>query len=390
MKVARGDSIFFEVLKKDKGTKARAGHFRTEHGEVKTPVFMPVGTQATVKALAPEDLLDIGAEIILSNTYHLYLRPGHRLIEALGGLHRFMHWDGPIATDSGGFQVFSLAPLRRISEEGVLFRSHLDGSEYFLGPEEAIEIQIALGSDIMMCFDECIPYPSTYDYTLQSSDLTARWAERCKEKKEKDGRGRLFGIIQGGMYPELRKRSAKQILGIGFDGYAIGGLSVGESKSMKTEMIREVLTILPEDRPRYLMGVGKPEDIVECISLGVDMFDCVMPTRNARNGMLFTSFGRVIIRNAVHEKDEAPIDPSCLCYTCQNYSRAYLRHLYCANEILAARLNTIHNLHYYFSLIRDARKAIETGDYRSFQMQFYIQRNEEANIDKRAQIGDTS
>lgn len=339
---------------------------------------MPVGTQATVKALAPEDLIDIGAEIILSNTYHLYLRPGHRLIESLGGLHRFMHWLRPIVTDSGGFQVFSLAPLRKISEEGVWFRSHLDGSEHFLGPEEAIEIQMALGSDIMMCFDECIPYPSTYDYTLQSSDLTARWAKRCKEKKRDEG-GSLFGIVQGGMYSELRKRSALQILEIGFDGYAIGGLSVGEGKAIMIDMIQEVLPLLPENRPCYLMGVGKPEDIVECISFGVDMFDCVMPTRNARNGMLFTSFGRVIIRNAAYERDEAPIDPSCSCYTCQNYSRAYLRHLYCANEILASRLNTIHNLHYYFSLIREARKAIEAGDYGSFRMQFYSQREGEAS-----------
>jgi queuine tRNA-ribosyltransferase len=379
MRLPVGDSIFFEVLKEDEGTAARVGRIHTGHGPVKTPVFMPVGTQATVKALAPEDLIDVGAEIILSNTYHLYLRPGHRLIESLGGLHRFMHWEGPIVTDSGGFQVFSLAPLRRISEEGVRFRSHLDGSEHFLGPEEAIEIQMALGSDIMMCFDECIPYPSTSDYTLSSSDLTARWAKRCKGKVEEEGgRGRLFGIIQGGMYPELRRRSALQILDIGFDGYAVGGLSVGEGKSMMIDMIREVLPLLPGDRPRYLMGVGKPEDIVECIPLGVDMFDCVMPTRNARNGMLFTSFGKVIIRNAVYQRDEAPVDPSCSCYSCRHYSRAYLRHLYCVNEILASRLNSIHNLHYYFSLIREARTAIEKGEYGSFRMKFYNQREGEA------------
>ncbi len=381
MRLPVGDPIFFEVLKEDEGTAARVGRIQTKHGNVKTPVFMPVGTQATVKALAPEDLIDIGAEIILSNTYHLYLRPGHRLIESLGGLHRFMHWERSIATDSGGFQVFSLASLRKISEEGVRFRSHLDGSEHFLGPKEAIEIQIALGSDIMMCFDECIPYPSTYDYTLRSTDLTARWANRCKEKvQEKTGGGHLFGIIQGGMYPELRRRSALQILEIGFDGYAVGGLSVGEGKSMMIDMIREVLPLLPEDRPRYLMGVGKPEDIVECIPLGVDMFDCVMPTRNARNGMLFTSFGRVIIRNSVYQRDEAPVDPSCSCYTCRNYSRAYLRHLYCANELLASRLNTIHNLYYYFSLIGEAKTAIEEGNYGSFKMKFYSQREGETVV----------
>jgi queuine tRNA-ribosyltransferase len=336
---------------------------------------MPVGTQATVKAVTPEELIEVGAEVILSNTYHLYLRPGHKLIKGLGGLHRFMHWNRPIVTDSGGFQVFSLASLRRIMEEGVLFRSHLDGSEHFLGPEESIDIQIDLGSDIMMCFDECIPYPSTRDYTMRSSALTARWAKRCKERKGDKG-GLLFGIVQGGMHPDLRKMNAEEIVNIGFDGYAIGGLSVGETKSMMMEMIETVLQVLPDNRPRYLMGIGKPEDIVECIPLGVDMFDCVLPTRNARNGMLFTHTGKVMIRNAIYENDDGPVDQYCNCYTCRNYSRAYLRHLHMANEILAARLSTIHNLNYYFSLIQNAREAISAGDYESFRSKFYSMREE--------------
>ncbi|MFH2011193.1 MAG: tRNA guanosine(34) transglycosylase Tgt [Pseudomonadota bacterium] len=367
----------FNLLKKDSSSHARLGKIRTKHGELTTPAFMPVGTQGTIKSLSPEDLKAVGAEIICSNTYHLYLRPGHEIIKKLGGLHRFMGWDSPILTDSGGFQVFSLSALRKITEDGVHFQSHIDGTRHFISPEKSIEIQEALGSDIIMCFDECIPYPSSYDYTLNSVNMTGKWAERCKIAK-RSGESALFGIIQGGMFGDLREKSVESILNIGFDGYAIGGLSVGETRPMMYEIIIKTLPFLPEDSPRYLMGVGTPEDLVESIRLGVDMFDCVIPTRNARNGMLFTSKGKILIKNAQYIDDDSPLDDDCQCYTCRNFSRGYLRHLLVANEILSPRLNTIHNLTYYFTLINEIRDAIEKGRYAEFSNQFYELRSQQA------------
>ncbi|UCD85285.1 MAG: tRNA guanosine(34) transglycosylase Tgt [Deltaproteobacteria bacterium] len=356
----------FELVKKEANTQARLGRLKTPHGEVKTPVFMPVGTQATVKSLTPEDLKDIGAEMVLANTYHLYLRPGVDIIKDLGGLHCFMNWEMPLLTDSGGFQIYSLGELSKIGEEGFTFKSPFDGSEHFLSPEDVMDIQEKLGADIIMTLDECTSYPASYDYTLNSLELTTRWAGRCKQAKSREDQA-LFGIIQGGMFPELRRRSAEQIVGIGFDGYGIGGLSVGETKSMMWEMLESTLPFLPEDQPRYLMGLGKPEDLVEAVSRGVDMFDCVLPTRNARNGSLFTSEGKVVIKNSEYTRDGAPLDPNCECYTCRNYTRAYLRHLFMAQEILSARLNTIHNLYYYIELIGQIREAIGEDRLPQFQ-----------------------
>jgi len=319
---------------------------------------MPVGTQGTVKSLLPETVRELGAEIILSNTYHLYLRPGHQLIKKLGGLHRFMNWNGPILTDSGGFQVYSLGALRKISEEGVTFQSHIDGSRHFISPEISIEIQEALGSDIVMCFDECTPYPADFDYAQKSLDLTLRWAERSKKAKKENGQA-LFGIVQGSVYPELRKKAIQEIINIGFDGYALGGLSVGEPIETMLELVAEHAPLLPENAPRYVMGVGTPGDILACVERGIDMFDCVIPTRCARNGLLFTKFGKIVIKNAIFREDENPIDPQCDCYTCRNYSRAYLRHLFMAKEILALVLNTIHNVRHYMALMEEIRSAIE-------------------------------
>ncbi len=368
----------FELIKKDLHSQARLGKITTSHGQVNTPVFMPVGTQATVKAMTSEELKEIGVEIILSNTYHLYLRPGHELIKNIGGLHKFMHWDRPILTDSGGYQVFSHNELRKIKEEGVYFQSHLDGSRHFLSPEKAIEIQEALGADIIMCFDECTPYPATRDYTADSMERTHRWAKRCKEKFIHDSRltahSSLFGIVQGGMFQDLRKQSAEEITGICFDGYAIGGLSVGEDKIIMYDTVDATVPYLPYDKPRYLMGVGTPEDLVECVTRGVDMFDCVMPTRNARNGTLFTKRGKLGIRGALFANDTKPVEDGCGCYTCRNYSRAYLRHLFAASEILAARLGTYHNLYYYINLMRDIRKAIEEDRFGEFKKEFYENR----------------
>ena len=387
----------FRLIKKDLHTRARLGKITTRHGQVSTPVFMPVGTQATVKAMTPEELKEIGVEIILSNTYHLYLRPGHELIRDMGGLHRFMHWDRPILTDSGGYQVFSHCELRQIKDEGVYFQSHLDGSKHFLSPEKAVEIQEFLGADIIMCFDECTPYPATRDYTAASMELTHRWAKRCKdfhetekqrsgetEIKKSEGSGfspilpfshspvqALFGIVQGGMFNDLRKESAEAITEIGFDGYAIGGLSVGEDKMLMYEMIDAAAPFLPAAKPRYLMGVGTPEDLVEAVARGIDMFDCVMPTRNARNGTLFTKHGKLGIKSARYANDPNPVEGGCGCYTCRNYSRAYLRHLFAANEILAARLGTTHNLYYYTKLMADIRDAIETDRFQEFMEGFY-------------------
>jgi queuine tRNA-ribosyltransferase len=365
----------FEIL----GTSgpARLGRITTPRGIINTPAFMPVGTQGTVKAMSPEELGAMGAEIILGNTYHLYLRPGHRTVEKLGGLHGFMNWPGPVLTDSGGFQVFSLASLRKITPEGVSFQSHIDGSRHFLDPALSIEIQHALGAEIIMAFDECTPYPSTREYALNSLELTTDWALRSKEAHEKlsidmdkEARPSLFGIIQGGMYRDLRIRSSEEITGIRFDGYAVGGVSVGEPKEDMYDIIGYMAPVLPEHCPRYLMGIGDLKDILVAVEAGFDMFDCVMPTRNARNGTLFTSEGRISIKRAEYAEDPAPLDPACGCYTCSNYSRGYLRHLFMSREILSMRLNTIHNLYFYLEFMRNIRDAIKEDRYMEFKRQW--------------------
>lgn len=350
--------------------QARRGRLIFERGMVETPAFMPVGTYGTVKAMTPEELKGIGAQIILGNTFHLMLRPGTDIIEQHGDLHDFMHWDGPILTDSGGFQVFSLADMRKITEEGVTFQSPVDGSKIVLDPERSMEVQRKLGSDIVMIFDECTPYPATREQARESMELSLRWAERSK-KAHGDSPSALFGIIQGGMYADLRKVSAEGLRKIDFDGYAIGGLSVGEPRPERNEMLDATVCHMPEDRPRYLMGVGKPQDIVDAVLRGVDMFDCVLPTRNARNGFLYTTQGVVKIRNAVHANDTRPVDENCGCYTCQNYSRSYLRHLDKCGEILGARLNTIHNLYFYQQLMRELREAIEQDRLEDYARDFY-------------------
>ena len=350
----------FELLEND--GSARRGRLTFDRGTVETPAFMPVGTYGTVKAMTPEELRDIGAEMILGNTFHLMLRPGTDIIAAHGDLHDFMGWSGPILTDSGGFQVFSLAELRKLSEDGVTFASPVDGSRVFLGPEESMAVQRALGSDIVMIFDECTPYPASENEARQSMQRSLRWAERSK-RAHGDNPAALFGIVQGGMYPELRRDSAGGLLEIGFDGYAIGGLSVGEPEAERERILEATCPLLPDDRPRYLMGVGRPQDLVAAVARGVDMFDCVLPTRNARNGHLFTSQGVVRIRNARYAHDTGPVDPECDCYTCRRFSRAYLRHLERCNEILGHRLATLHNLHYYQSLMRRMRQAIEAGSF---------------------------
>jgi queuine tRNA-ribosyltransferase len=349
--------MHFEVLKKDNNSRARLGRCHTAHGVFHTPAFIPVGTQATVKAMTPEELRDLGAEIILSNTYHLYLRPGHERIRRLGGLHRFMHWEHPLLTDSGGFQVFSLNSLVKVSEEGVEFQSHLDGSRHFITPEKAIAIQEALGADIIMCLDECTPYPASHEEAECSLQRTLKWSRRCRESHRASHQA-LFGIVQGGMYSDLRRKGVEVLVEIGFDGYALGGLSVGENQEIMVRVIAETAPLLPENLPRYVMGLGMPGDMIEAVREGVDMFDCVLPTRNARNGMLFTRSGKMAIKNAKYAEDPSPIEPGCPCYTCRNYSRAYLRHLYFAEEILAFRLNTIHNLHFYLTFMREMRQAI--------------------------------
>jgi len=349
----------------------RAGLMTLKRGEIKTPVFMPVGTNATVKAMTPEELSEMGAECVLANTYHLYLRPGHEIIKSVGGLHRFMNWERPLLTDSGGFQVYSLALLRDITEDGVYFRSHIDGSMHFIGPVEAMIIQSDLGSDIAMVFDECTPYPSEYDYALKALERTTRWAGICKDWATRTGNGQiLFGIVQGGMYKDLRRRSLEELIGIGFDGYAVGGLSVGEPKEVMHEMINYIGPLLPEDKPRYLMGVGDLVDILIAVEAGFDMFDCVMPTRNARNGTLFTSQGRISIKRAEYKADSEPLDPECGCYTCRNYTRAYLRHLFLTKEILSMRLNTIHNLYFYLDFFRRMRDAIIKNRFYEFKREW--------------------
>jgi len=349
----------FELLATDP-TGARRGRLHTPHGPVETPVFMPVGTQGTVKTLEPRDLLAEECRILLCNTYHLYLRPGHQLVREFGGLHRFMGWERAILTDSGGYQVLSLARLRRITEEGVAFQSHLDGSRHFLTPEKVVEIQGALGVDIMMALDECPPHDAPRDYHAASLERTLRWAARCRDARPA-GAGALFGIVQGGTFPDLRARSATATAELGLEGYALGGLGIGEGPAAMYATVAHTLAHLPVGAPRYLMGVGTPRDLLECMARGIDMFDCVLPTRNARNGTLFTSTGRVNIKGAAYARDERPVEPGCGCYTCRHFSRAYLRHLYVAEEILGLRLNTIHNLHYYVELMRQARETIAAG-----------------------------
>ena len=350
--------------------KARRGRLTFPRGTVETPAFMPVGTYGTVKAMTPEELEGMSAEIILGNTFHLMLRPGAEIIRRHGDLHDFIHWERPILTDSGGFQVFSLGAMRKITEEGVHFRSPVDGSRIFMGPEESMTVQRALGSDIVMIFDECTPYPASEQEARRSMELSLRWAARSKDSHA-DNPSALFAIVQGGVFEHLREASLEGLLEIGFDGYAIGGLSVGEPAEERWRVLDFLSARLPEEKPHYLMGVGTPEDIVQAVGLGVDMFDCVMPTRNARNGHLFTHQGVVRIRNAVHAADTGALDPLCGCYTCRNYSRSYLRHLARCNEILGARLNTIHNLHYYLTLMKNIRGAIERGEFAEFARDFH-------------------
>ncbi|WP_107572538.1 tRNA guanosine(34) transglycosylase Tgt [Clostridioides difficile] len=364
-------AVRYELIKTCKQSGARLGRLHTPHGIIETPIFMPVGTQATVKSMTPEELKEIGSQIILSNTYHLYMRPGHELIKRAGGLHNFMNWDKPILTDSGGFQVFSLGPLRKIKEEGVEFRSHLDGSKHFLTPEKAMEIQNALGSDIMMAFDECAPYPADREYVKNSLERTTRWLKRCKDAHNNTDKQALFGIIQGGMYKDLREQSAKEITSIDLPGYAIGGLSVGEPKPLMYDVLEHTTPLMPKDKPRYLMGVGSPDDLVEGVIRGVDMFDCVLPTRIARNGTAMTSQGKVVVRNATYAEDFTPLDSECDCYACKNYSRAYIRHLIKANEILGARLITTHNLHFLLNLMKQIRQAIMEDRLLDFRNEFF-------------------
>jgi queuine tRNA-ribosyltransferase len=397
----RGEqTIRFDITSTD--GSARLGQITTRRGIINTPAFMPVGTNATVKAMSPDEMKELGAEILLSNTYHLYLRPGHDIIREAGGLHKFMKWNGPILTDSGGFQVFSLSPLRKIKNDGVEFRSHIDGSLHFLTPELVMEIQGALGSDIAMAFDECTPYPATREYALKSLKLTTEWARRCLEARKNPpsppfvkrgdtlppplNRGELspplskgdvggffntkqalFGIVQGGVYKDLRRQSAEELIALDFDGYALGGLSVGEPKELMYEMINYATPLLPQDKPHYLMGIGDLMDVLEAVAAGIDMFDCVMPTRNARNGTLFTSQGRISIKREEFKKDQGPLDPNCTCYTCRNYSRSFLRHMFMSREILSMRLNSLHNLHFYLEFFRRMREAINNGNFDQFR-----------------------
>ena len=365
-------AITYELLHQDRKTGARRGIVHTPHGDIQTPVFMPVGTQATVKSMTPEELKDLGAQIILSNTYHLYLRPGEKLVKEAGGLHKFMNWDKPILTDCGGFQVFSLSDLRTISEDGVEFKSHLDGSKHFFSPEKVMQIEEDLGADIIMSFDECCPYPSTYEYTKNSMERTTRWAIRCKEAhkdfEEKQG---LFGIIQGGFYKDLRKQSAEDLIKLDFPGYAIGGISVGEPKEEFLDILRYTTPLMPENKPRYLMGVGTPDYLIEAAISGIDMCDCVLPTRIARNGTAMTWRGKVVVRNGAYSRDFTPLDPECDCYTCKNYTIAYIRHLINTNEILGTRLLSIHNLYFLTKLMERVRIEIENDNLLNFRDEFY-------------------
>ncbi|WP_326909572.1 tRNA guanosine(34) transglycosylase Tgt [Sedimentibacter sp. MB31-C6] len=361
----------YELIKESKECKARLGKVHTNHGVIETPVFMPVGTKATVKAMTPDEMKDLEAQIILGNTYHLYLRPGDELIREAGGLHKFMNWDRPILTDSGGFQVFSLGKLRKITEEGVEFQSHVDGSKHFISPEKSMEIQNNLGSDIMMAFDECVPYPATYEYAKNSMERTTRWAKRCKDFHKNTDNQALFGIVQGSMFEDLRKESAKQITNLDFPGYAIGGLSVGEPRDLMCEVMDYTVDLLPKDKPRYLMGVGSPDYLFEAVERGIDMADCVLPTRMARHGAFITSKGQLTIKNAKYKNDFSPIDENCNCYTCRNYSRAYIRHLFNEKEILGARLASIHNLFFLINLMKSIRISIMEDNFMDFKKEFY-------------------
>ena len=364
-------AITYELIAKDERTGARAGIIHTPHGSFETPIFMPVGTQASVKGVSPDELKDLGAGIILSNTYHLFLRPGMELIREAGGLHKFMHWDRAILTDSGGFQVFSLGDLRKITEEGVTFRSHIDGSKKFLSPEVSMEVQMALGSDIVMAFDECVPYPADYDYAKKSTERTIRWLKRCKEAMTAPNQG-LFGIVQGGMYKEMREWSARETTAMDLPGYAVGGLSVGEPKELMYEMLEYSTSLLPQDKPRYLMGVGTPDCLVEGVQRGIDMFDCVYPTRVARNGMAMTLTGRLVMKNAQFTHDHHVLEEGCGCYACRNgYTRAYIRHLVRANEIFGLRLLSLHNLYFLQEFMRRMRQAILDDRFTEFRSDFF-------------------
>ena len=365
------NAITYELIHKDKNSGARRGVIHTPHGDIQTPIFMPVGTLATVKSITPDELKnDIKAQIILANTYHLYLRPGQEIVKEAGGLHKFMNWDKPILTDSGGFQVFSLSSLRKITEEGVKFSSHLDGKKLLFTPESVMKTEEDLGADIIMAFDECCPYPSTYDYTKKSMERTTRWAERCKKAHTKEEQG-LFGIIQGGFYKDLRKKSAEDLISLKFPGYAIGGISVGEPKEEFLDILNYTAPLMPEDKPRYLMGVGTPDYLIEAAISGIDMCDCVLPTRLARHGTALTSKGKVVIRNATYERDWGKLDDECDCYTCKNYSRAYIRHLVKTNEILGIRLLSMHNLYFLTNLMERVRIEIENDNLLNFKNEFY-------------------
>jgi queuine tRNA-ribosyltransferase len=370
--------------------KARRGTLQTAHGIIQTPFFMTIGTVGAIKGILPEEVRQCGGEVVLSNTYHLHLRPGEGIVAKAGGLHKFMHWDGAILTDSGGYQVFSLSKIRKLKADGVEFQSHLDGKKIFLTPEKAIDIQLKLGSDILMCLDECAPYPSEKKYVEKSIALTAEWAKRCRtffnEKCEMKNEKLLFGIVQGGTYPELRAKSAKDLSAIGFDGYAVGGLAVGEPAPKMYEILDKVVPLLPEDRPRYLMGVGTPENILESVERGIDMFDCVLPTRNARHGYLFTSKGVVRIKNEQYREDFSPLDPECDCPVCKNYTKAYLRHLYVANEYLSIRLNTLHNVAFYQTLMKGIRKSIEEGRFAEFKADFLSRYQESENSSQESAV----
>jgi len=364
-------AIRYELIKKCKQSGARLGRVYTPHGCFDTPAFMPVGTQATVKGMSPDEMKEIEAQIILSNTYHLHMRPGEDIVKEAGGLHGFMNWDRPILTDSGGFQVFSLSDLRDIKEEGVTFKSHIDGSKHFISPEMAIKIQNDLGADIIMAFDECIPYPADYDYAKKSLERTTRWAKRCKDAHRNPEKQALFGIVQGGMYKDLRQQSAYELLELDFPGYAIGGLSVGEPAEIMYEMLEVTVPLLPEDKPRYLMGVGSPDYLIEGAIRGIDMFDCVLPTRIGRNGTVLTSKGRIIVRDAIYARDYTPIDPECDCYACRNFTRAYIRHLLKSREVLGIRLTTWHNLRFLINLMKKVRQAIMEDRLLDFRDEFF-------------------
>ena len=364
-------AVTYELIKICKQSGARLGRLHTPHGIIETPTFMPVGTQASVKGISPDELRALNAGIILSNTYHLYLRPGHELIREAGGLHRFMNWDGAVLTDSGGFQVFSLSKLRKITEEGVQFRSHIDGSKHFLSPEKVMEIENALGADIIMAFDECAPYPADYEYTKKSMYLTSRWAERCLKAHTQTQQQALFGIVQGGLYADLRKISARDLVSLDFPGYGIGGLSVGEPAELMYQMLEETVPVLPENKPRYLMGVGSPDYLIEGAIRGIDMFDCVLPTRIGRNGTVMTSKGRVIVRDAKYSRDFTPMDEECSCFACRNHTKAYVRHLLKAGEMYGLRLTTIHNLSFLINLMKSIRCAILEDRLLDFRKEFY-------------------